>query len=188
MIKRIVITGGPGTGKTVLVEALERMGYACFHEVIREMTFEAKKQDNNGEIKTNPLAFVPDPLAFNRQILEGRVRQFREAQNLEEPLVFYDRGIPDVIAYMDYFDQAYDCEFTDPCRNLRYDMAVVLPPWKAIYRQDGERLESYEEACEIHQCLLDSYRQCGYRVQSLPPGTVAERIESLLQLISGADG
>ena len=38
MIKRIVITGGPGTGKTALVRELENRGYDCFHEIIREMT------------------------------------------------------------------------------------------------------------------------------------------------------
>ena len=185
--KRIVITGGPGTGKTVLVEAQESRGYFCFHEIIREMTQEAKNLETTNPM-VNPLAFVSDPLAFNKRILEGRLKQFRRAEQVQQPFVFYDRGIPDIIAYMDYFDQVYDGDFTGPCQQLRYDLAVVLPPWKEIYRHDEERLESYGQAVQIHECLLRSYRDCGYEVFTLEPGTVEARVERLLERIHGWDG
>lgn len=187
MKKRIVITGGPGTGKTALVSQLESLGYPCFHEIIREMTLKARREEPGSAQQTNPLAFVRDPLAFNKEILEGRMDQFRAAEQLQDPVVFYDRGLPDVIAYMDYFNQSYDAYFTDPCRRMRYDMAVVLPPWKAIYRQDHERMESFEEACEIHRCLENSYRECGYEVQAIHPGTVEERCRELLDLIGAGN-
>ncbi|MBC2840372.1 AAA family ATPase [Robiginitalea sp. SC105] len=183
MKKRIVITGGPGTGKTALVRRLEELGHTCFHEVIREMTLKARQEEPDAGHRTNPLAFVQDPLAFNQKILEGRMEQFRAASDLQASLVFYDRGLPDIIAYMDYFDQPYDGQFTDPCDELRYDMAVVLPPWKEIYRQDHERLESFEEACEIHRHLERSYQECGYRIKALPPGPVDTRIRDLLDMI-----
>lgn len=180
--RRIVITGGPGTGKTALIRHLEASGYPCLHEIIREMTLEAK---NNGssEAVTNPLVFVPDPLAFNRKILEGRIRQFQEAEDLQEPVVFYDRGIPDVLAYMNYFKQAFDESFKEPCMHLRYDRAVILPPWKAIYRQDEERMERFEEAVEIHHHLVETYSFCGYDVMELEPGTIEERAVRLLEMI-----
>ncbi len=180
--KRIVITGGPGTGKTALIRHLEASGYYCLHEIIREMTLEAK---NNGTAKaiTNPLAFVPDPLDFNRKILQGRIQQFWHAEDLQDPIVFYDRGIPDVIAYMRYFEQEYDHSFQEPCEELRYDKAVVLPPWKAIYRQDEERMERFEEAVEIHHLLVDTYENCGYEVLRLEPGTLEERAAGLLEMI-----
>ena len=183
MKKRIVITGGPGTGKTALVSQLESLGYPCFHEIIREMTLRARREETGTAHQTNPLAFVRDPLAFNKKILEGRMEQFRAAEQLQDPVVFYDRGLPDVIAYLDYFKQDYDAYFTAPCRQMRYDMAVVLPPWKEIYRQDHERLESFEEACAIHSCLERSYRECGYEVHALLPGTLEERCRELLDLI-----
>jgi predicted ATPase len=172
MAKRIVITGGPGTGKTVLVRRLEEMGYPCFHEIIREMTLEARERETTAEQVTNPLVFVSDPLAFNKKILE----------------VFYDRGIPDVLAYMDYFQQPFDGYFSEPCRLLRYDTVVVLPPWREIYIQDGARLENFEQACEIHDCLEARYRASGYMVQTLETGPVDRRIEQLLELIADPNG
>ncbi len=183
MTRRIVITGGPGTGKTVLVRELERKGYSCFHEIIREMTEAAKKQESPDKHLVNPLAFVSDPLAFNRRILEGRIRQFMDAKRFQEPFVFYDRGIPDVLAYMDYFGQGYDGEFSRPCLQLRYDLVFLLPPWREIYTRDDERLESFEEACEIHDCLEDTYKRCGYEVHTLETGTVQQRVDQLLKAI-----
>ena len=188
MAKRIVITGGPGTGKTVLVRRLEEMGYPCFHEIIREMTLEAREHETTTEQVTNPLVFVSDPLAFNKKILEGRIRQFHHAEDLQHPVVFYDRGIPDVLAYMDYFQQPFDGYFSEPCRLLRYDTVVVLPPWREIYIQDGARLENFEQACEIHDCLEARYRASGYTVQTLETGPVDRRIERLFELIADPNG
>lgn len=182
MSKRIVITGGPGTGKTALIRHLESRGYYCLHEIIREMTLEAKKKDRDAAAG-NPLSFVTDPLSFNRQILQGRILQFHHAEKLQHPLVFYDRGIPDVIAYMRYFGQQYDDNFRDPCMRMRYDQAIVLPPWKAIYRQDEERLEHFEEAVEIHHQLVETYEGFGYDVRTLETGTLEQRAEKLLKMI-----
>lgn len=183
MTQRIVITGGPGTGKTALVRHLEAHGYACFHEIIREMTLEAKNNGDGQEAHTNPLAFVSDPLAFNKMILEGRIRQYHDAAKMQEPIVFYDRGLPDVIAYMDYFEQAYDAFFKGPCQELRYDSAVVLPPWREIYKQDHERMERFEQAVELHHYLVDSYKSCGYDVHTLHPGTLEQRAAQLFSII-----
>ena len=43
MLKKIVITGGPGSGKTSLIDFLEENGYQCQHEISRQVTLEAKK-------------------------------------------------------------------------------------------------------------------------------------------------
>ena len=181
MAKRTVITGGPGTGKTALVKELERQGHFCYHEIIRQMTLEAKKEGNQALV--NPLTFVKDPLSFNRMLLQARIGQFEDASQLQVSSVFYDRGIPDVLAYMDYFEQNYDSEFTEPCRNLRYNAVVLLPPWEAIYEQDGERLENFEQACQIHDCLESSYRQYGYEVVAISPGTIQQRVREVLDVL-----
>jgi len=162
--KRIVITGGPGTGKSSVIRELEAAGHHCFHEVIRSMTFEAKKEAEPGSFITNPLAFVSDPYLFNRQLLEGRLQHFGEAAGINHTVVFYDRGIPDVLAYMDFFRQV-----------------ILLPPWEEIYVSDNERLESFQEALQIHNYLTATYQRFGYDPVSIPVGTVRERAEHILQ-------
>ncbi|MFS4455585.1 AAA family ATPase [Maribacter sp. 2304DJ31-5] len=175
--KKIVVTGGPGTGKTSLVRSLEDSGFLCFHEVIRSMTSEAKKGGNKEVMTTNPLAFVNDPYTFNKQLLKERLKHYREANLLDRPVVFFDRGMPDVLAYMDYFKQPYQNDFIEPCKRNRYDRVLMLPPWKDIYVKDNERLENYEEAMAIHRILESKYRLFGYTPVEVPTGTVQERLD-----------
>ncbi len=78
--KRIVITGGPGTGKTMLVTALEEEGFFCFHEVIRDMTLEAKNGNIENLELVNPIAFVEDSKSFNDKLLQLRLAQFHKAE------------------------------------------------------------------------------------------------------------
>ncbi len=178
--KKVVITGAPGTGKSSIIHELEATGYFCFHEVIRSMTLEAKSKGNPGGYSRNPLAFVADPYHFNEQLLSGRLTHFREAGQVKKPVVFYDRGLPDVLAYMDYFKQEYAPEFVWACEEHRYHKVLLLPPWEEIYVSDNERLESFEEALQIHEYLIATYKRFGYVPTLVPPGTVGERTAQIL--------
>jgi len=182
--KRIVITGAPGTGKTAIIKALETSGFYCFHEIIRSMTLDAKTEQHPDKVLTNPIAFVTDSKQFNQQLLEGRRKQYEAAKEKKESLVFYDRGMPDVLAYMDYFDQDYGKDFLKACEKHVYDTVFLLPPWEAIYVQDNERLETYTQATEIHEHLKHRYTVLGYDVKEVPFGTIPERISFIHNLLN----
>ena len=181
--KKVVITGGPGTGKTTLVQHLEAGGHTCYPEIIRSLTEAAKEASDKEEFTTNPLAFVEDPLAFNRKLLDGRMQQFIHAKEVEANHVFFDRGIPDVLAYMDYFNQRYTEDYKNACKEMRYDRVILLPPWEDIYQSDGERFESFQEAQEIHGYLLETYQGYGYDPYILPIAPIAERAALILNVI-----
>lgn len=173
--QRIVITGAPGTGKTALIKALEQQGLYCYHEIIRAMTAKAKDQSANKEQRSNPLAFVDDPLTFNKTLLEGRAAHFDNSLERQEGICFFDRGIPDVLAYMDYFKQDYPADFETVINQRKYDKIFILPPWKEIYVSDNERLESFEEAEALHEHLEATYKRFGYQVHVVPKVSIAER-------------
>jgi len=99
-------------------------------------------------------------------------------------MVFYDRGMPDVLAYMDYFKQNYTSDFLHVCKTNRYDAVFLLPPWEDIYVQDNERLETYVQATEIHEHLFKTYTSLGYDVVEVPFGTVRERLTFILNHIN----
>ncbi|GAA4271879.1 ATP-binding protein [Aquimarina gracilis] len=181
--KRIVITGAPGTGKTSVILKLEEANFFCFHEVIRAMTQEAKKSNGSNSIVSNPIVSVSDPYQFNTTILNARIKQFTDALSKVDDILFYDRGIPDVLAYMDYFDQKYEDHFIDKCKKHVYDHVFILPPWKEIYISDEERFESFEQAEQIHYHLLNTYTDLGYDCIEVPFGTVAERNNFILNNI-----
>ena len=169
MPKKIVITGGPGSGKTTLISFLLENGFQCQNEISREVIIEAQREGIDQ-------LFLTDPILFSQKLLEGRLKQFQEIHHFEKSHIFYDRGLPDITAYMDFTNVDYPNTFKKTCHNNRYDTVFLLPPWKEIYKQDNERYESFEEAQKIHDCLLNGYDQYGYDVIEVPFGTLEDRM------------
>ena len=173
----IVITGGPGTGKTTIIDALIEQGYACFPEISRQVTLEAKKQGIEQ-------LFLEKPLLFSELLLEGRRKQHQQAIEDVAELVFLDRGIPDILAYMHYIGDSYPAFFDHACREHQYSKIFVLPPWEEIYESDEARYENFEQAKLIFDHLLETYQKYGYELIEVPRGTVDERIQYILSQLS----
>lgn len=171
--KKIVITGGPGTGKSSLIHHLEQQGYHCLHEVSREITADAQKQGITQ-------LFLEKPILFSEKLQEARIDQFKEASQTEKNIVFFDRGLPDVVAYMDYYHTSYPAKFTEACKTFRYDQVFLLPPWKEIYINDEERYENYEQATLIYDFLKKAYLSFGYEPLEVPKESIALRSNFIL--------
>ncbi|RKS53277.1 putative ATPase [Gillisia mitskevichiae] len=176
--KKIVITGGPGTGKSSIINYLESQGHYCLHEVSRQITIEAQKQGIEQ-------LFLEQPLLFSEKLLEARINQHHEAVQLSKERIFLDRGIPDVVAYMDYFGTNYPDEFTLACNYHKYDKIFLLPPWKEIYTSDNERYESFDQALEIHEHLKKSYLTYGYEPIEVPTGSISSRSSFIMNSLDG---
>jgi predicted ATPase len=169
----VVIIGGPGTGKTTIIEGLLAKGYCCYPEISREVTLEAKKQGIEQ-------LFLENPLLFSELLLEGRKKQFHNAHKEPHDIVFLDRGIPDVLAYMHYIGDSYPAFFDQACRDHIYTKIFLLPPWEEIYISDNERYENFEQAKLIYNHLTETYQKYGYHLIEVPTGTVEERISFIL--------
>jgi len=182
--KRIVITGGPSVGKTSLIESLKSLDYVCFPEVIREFTIEETENKTTENLKSNPIVFADDSLLFNQRLIAGRSKQYKESQQLNSNYIFFDRGLPDVLAYMDFFDQTYDATFTKVCEEMPYDMVFILPPWETIFALDGERYESYEELIQLNEFLTERYTHFGNVPLVVPKDSVDQRVQFILNKLA----
>lgn len=169
---RIVITGGPGTGKSSIVHSLEKSGHLCIHEISRDVILEAQKQGIQQ-------LFLEDPLLFSKKLLEARVKQHSQTENFKAP-VFLDRGIPDVPAYLDYSHTPYPDLFSEACRIYQYQQIFILPPWKDIYLNDNERYETFEQAETIFRHLKITYLSYGYQPVEVPRSSVEDRKNFIL--------
>ena len=136
MSKKILITGGPGTGKTSLFNSLISDGYVGFKEISREVINSFKK-------KGVDQLFLTNPLLFSDLLIESRISQFNDSNKNKEKNVFFDRGIPDVLAYLDFKKIKYDQHYIITCKKHRYDLVFILRPWKDIFVNDNERYESF---------------------------------------------
>ena len=69
--KKIVITGGPGTGKSSIINELTKRGYTCYEEISRQVILNARK-DGIEQL------FLTKPLLFSELLLKGREQQYVE--------------------------------------------------------------------------------------------------------------
>ncbi|WP_299116200.1 ATP-binding protein [uncultured Winogradskyella sp.] len=174
---KVVIAGGPGTGKTSIINHLKECGFLCYDEISREVTLQARK-DGIEQL------FLTESLLFSEKLLEGRTQQFLNAEKENENVVFLDRGLPDVIAYMDYVGDNYPKHFIRACENHQYDLIFVLAPWQEIFTSDSERYENFEQAIEIHHQLLKTYMRFDYQLIDVPFGTVETRADFVLDYLN----
>lgn len=144
------------------------------HEISRDVIREAQ---NEGIAQL----FLENPILFSKKLMEGRLEQYHNAAEFDNSLIFYDRGMPDVTAYMDYIKSHYPVNFSETCHSYRYDAIFLLPPWEAIYKQDNERYESFEEAEKVYHYLLKGYEKYDYNVIEVPTGTIEDRIIYMLE-------
>jgi predicted ATPase len=177
MQQKIVLIGGPGTGKTTIINELIKRHFCCMTEVSRAVTLKAKKEGIDQ-------LFLTEPLLFSKMLLEGREAQYNSADTLEEEVVFFDRGIPDVHAYMNYFNTAYPSYFVEKSIAYKYTKIFHFSPWKEIHTTDNERYESFEESVKIDTFLIEAYSQLGYTLIKVPFGTAEERTHFIINSLS----
>lgn len=171
-----IITGGPGVGKTTLIDALRRKGYHCVPEVAREIIKE--QIENNG----NALPWK-DTSLYSGLMLQKSVEDFITLPEKDE-IYFFDRGIPDTYGYNKLIGLPIDDNLQYATGNYRYNPIVfILPAWTEIYHTDNERKQSLEEAIATYHAMKAAYIELGYHPVDVPKTTVEERCKYVLEKI-----
>jgi predicted ATPase len=171
-----VVTGGPGSGKSALIDALHGRGYATTVEAGRAII---KDQTAIGG------AALPwsDRRAFAELMLSWEIRSHREAAAKTGP-VFFDRGVPDVIGYLCLNGLDVPTHLARAASVFRYNRKVfIAPPWTEIFRNDAERKQSLQEAEATFHAMQQTYCKLGYELISLPLATIKERVRFVLEHI-----
>ena len=169
-----IITGGPGAGKTTLLEALQKSGFAC--------TLEAGRAVIQDQVAiSGPALPWLDPGLFAEAMLSWEMRSYRLA--LAEPgPVFFDRGIPDTIAYLRLMDRPVPAHVMKAASVFRYNPLVFVAPfWAEIFTNDKERKQTLEEAERTCRKLIETYQELGFELAMLPLRPVAERVRFVLE-------
>jgi len=177
-IRRYVITGPPGSGKTSLINELKKSGYYCVEETARAFI---KRELRRGGDRL-PWKNVE---AFNKIMLKCRIRNFRDAK---VGVTFFDRAIPDFIAYTRLSKLVPEKSLIQATKDYRYERIVFFVPfWKRIYVRDSERKETDAEARTIEHDLQNIYAELGYTLIMVPKVSLDKRItfiEKVLRKLS----
>lgn len=168
-----VVTGGPGSGKSTLIEALGRLGIPTMPEAGRAII------RDQVAIGGRALPWA-DRMAFAELMLSWEMRSYRSALDLKGPVVF-DRGVPDVVGYLELCGLPVPGYMSRALELFRYNRRVFIAPhWPEIFAQDSERKQSPEEAEGTYRAMTRAYSAAGYELIHLPLAPVAERVKFIL--------
>ena len=169
--RHAVLTGAPGAGKTTLLEAAAAVGIATSHEVARKLL-----QTPGGMVLRET-----DPLGFADAMLEAHLGEFEAMRGVSGPVLF-DRGLPDVVGFLEVSGLPVSAAIDAACRDVRYLGPVFrAPAWQDIYRQDAERIQDWQEAVASDAAVTAAWQRYGYAVADLPLAPVAERLGFVLE-------
>ncbi len=173
-----ILTGGPGGGKTSILDELKRQGYHCVEESGRQVI---KEQ----QLEAGCALPWSDKIAFRDLMIERDKKQYLEASEQKGP-VFFDRGVPDSIGYSHLEGLSIPEELVDSVKEkFRYqNLVFITPPWKEIYANDSERKQDFDEAVRTYNAVAKVYRDLGYNLVEVPKVSVKERVAFILKKIN----
>lgn len=153
---RIVLTGGPCCGKTTLLEDLGLIGLEVVPEAAR-MIIEREQQKD-----TDLLPWMNN-YAFQREVIK---LQLELENSFDSRITFCDRGIFDTPAFCGCA-KVRTPEIVGKIASSRYDL-IVIPELLPNFINDGSRKETPQQAREIHNAIVWSYKRAGYNPRILP--------------------
>lgn len=165
-----VFTGGPGVGKTTLIQHLQALGERVVEETARTVIREQGEASGTGVPWIDNDRFVAltaarDIAAFD--VLVG-----------ETGRVFFDRGIMDSYGANGAIPSP---GLVEAVRTRRYNAKVfVFPPWREIYETDAERRQDWAEAERTFDQILSILPTLGYEPVVVPRADVSTRAAFIL--------
>lgn len=165
-----VITGGPSSGKTSVINELQNRGFKTVAESARH--------------------YLELQLVNGRDIQEIRLHQARvqhkvlnnqmeNERNLDpHELTFLDRAMPDSMAYYQFLGINPDEKLIEALKTAHYKKVFVLDLLPMV--NDAVRQEDLAAQKRIHSLIIEVYRNQGETIVMVPLMSIKERADFIL--------
>ena len=167
--KKIVVTGGPGSGKTCIILALERLG----EHIVREAA-----TDHIMYMQAQGIACPWEHDDFQIQI--AQLQKFHESRiHSDAQRIFLDRGCHDGLAYLEPNSTNYK-KVEQISQTSHYDLVFVVEPLD-FTEKTVVRRENREEAEALAKKFVTIYRQAGFEPIMIKPGPLVQRVDAVMK-------
>lgn len=173
-----ILTGGPGVGKTSVLDELEKSGYIVMPETARAIIKEQMAVDGEALPWKNKESYM-------RLMLEASAESYQEAISKNNRLpIFFDRGILDAVCYAGMVGLEISDEIKEIAEKHQYNRKVfIFPPWQGIYETDNERKQDWKEAEATFAAMKKTYQDYGYETIEVPKDTIENRKDFIINCI-----
>jgi len=169
--KWFVITGGPSTGKTTLIESFKNDGYNTIPEAARIVIDDALERG------ISPKELRADEKKFQEDVVRKKLDI--ESSLKTDEITFFDRGMHDTLAYMHYYNYEIADWILEIHKNAHYKKVFLLSPLDK-YVQDYARTEGEDFKLRINDLLENVYTEAGMKPIIVPALNVLERKKFIL--------
>ena len=168
-IRRYVLTGAPGAGKTTLAEALAERGHVVVAEAATDVIAQGHSERGHQG-------------SFTDAILALQLARERAATG---PLQIFDRSPLCTLALARYIGITPSAALGAAATRAAdiYQPAVFLVRPLGFMTPTAARRISYADALRFADIHEDVYREYGFTLVDVPKATVAERVALVEQLI-----
>jgi predicted ATPase len=170
-MRRFIITGAPGAGKTAIIRQLEVGGFSVVEEAATDVIAVAQAQ-GTAQPWTNP-SFVDAIVRLQRD------RQIRASYQPDE-VQFHDRCAVCTAALAVYLGYPFSPFLAQELERIRkeaiYQNRVFFVRNLGFVTPTDARRISFEETVRFEKIHEDTYRDFGFELVSVEPGSLAERV------------
>ncbi len=180
-LKRFVLSGAPGSGKTAVLRALERRGYPVVEEAATEIIARAHRRGVD----------QPWATADFLDLITVLQRQRQERPTGGATVQFYDRSPICTLALARYLDHpvttALAAEMRRVVRGRIYQPRVFFLRPLGFVEPTAARRISYAAALDFEVIHESAYREHGFELLDIFPAGIEQRADMVETLIRQQD-
>jgi predicted ATPase len=178
-MRRFVITGAPGAGKTATIRQLELDGFSVVEEAATDVIAAAQAQGTPEPWR--------DPSFIDAIAKLQRDRQIRSSHQPDE-VQFHDRCVVCTAALAVYLEYPYSLFLSSELERVKkeaiYEKRVFFVRNLGFVAPTEARRITLEETLRFEQIHEEVYRNFGFELISVDPASVAERVSFIKAAIS----
>jgi predicted ATPase len=173
-MKRFIITGAPGAGKTAIIRQLELDGFSVVEEAATDVIALAHAQG-----MAEPWRH---PSFIDRIAILQRDRQIRASQQPVD-VQFHDRSAVCTAALATYLGYPCSLFLTKELERLKeeaiYQKQVFFIRNLGFVASTDARRISFEDTLRFETIHEETYHDLGFQLLSVEPGSLAERVNTI---------